>query len=330
VPGAARDLAVVYLKGVCMGAADAVPGVSGGTIALIVGIYERLVRALTAITPRRLRRMVAGVRSGNRADARAAFEETDGAFLLALGAGVLTALVTVLRLVAVLLEGAPIATYAFFFGLIGASAVVLATDVSVDTPARGGAAVAGFLVAFVLSGRAGTVGVEPSLPAVFLGGAIAVSAMVLPGVSGSLLLVILAQYGYMSRSLSAFVDAIGRLAAGGRAGAVLEAAPPVVTFVAGAAVGLFTVAHVVRRALDRARAATLAFLVALVVGALRAPVERVDAELAAAGEGWTVAVVVTFALYALAGGVVVGLLARYTGGVLDQTHSAAPVTDDHE
>ncbi|OYR80747.1 DUF368 domain-containing protein, partial [Halorubrum sp. E3] len=137
-----REWATLYLKGVAMGSADAVPGVSGGTIALIVGIYERLIAAVTAIDPARVRRVLAGVRPGSRADARAAFREVDGAFLLVLGAGIGTAVVTVLSGVNHLLSTRPVATYGFFFGLIAASAAVLLGDVDLSTLRRKTAAVA--------------------------------------------------------------------------------------------------------------------------------------------------------------------------------------------
>jgi len=120
-----REWASLYLKGVAMGSADAVPGVSGGTIALIVGIYERLIAAVTAVDPARIRRLLAGARPANIPDARAAFHEIDGAFLFVLLAGIGTAVVAVLSGVDYLLETRPVATYGFFFGLIAASAAVV-------------------------------------------------------------------------------------------------------------------------------------------------------------------------------------------------------------
>jgi len=126
-----------------MGSADAVPGVSGGTIALIVGIYERLIAAVTAVDPARIRRLLAGARPANIPDARAAFHEIDGAFLFVLLAGIGTAVVAVLSGVDYLLETRPVATYGFFFGLIAASAAVLFGGVSLDTSRRKAAAIAG-------------------------------------------------------------------------------------------------------------------------------------------------------------------------------------------
>jgi putative membrane protein len=297
-----------------MGAADAVPGVSGGTIALIVGIYERLISAVTAIQPGRLRTILGGLRAEGRPEAVGALREIDTGFLLALGAGIATAVVTVLRLVSILLETNPVETYGFFFGLIGASVVVLYSAVSLSTRRRQAAAGGGFVLAFLLSGyAAGTLG--SSLPIIFLAGALAVSAMILPGVSGSLLLLMLGQYEYMSTALSRFTDALVGSLSGGLTDTLVEAAVPVVTFMAGGVVGLFTLAHSVRWALDRYREATLAFLVSLVLGALRAPVEQTTIELADAGAAWTPSTVGLFCLFAVLGAGAVLVVDRLAGGI---------------
>ncbi|OYR52063.1 DUF368 domain-containing protein [Halorubrum sp. Ea1] len=308
-----REWATLYLKGVAMGSADAVPGVSGGTIALIVGIYERLIAAVTAVDPSRIRRVLAGVRPANIPDARAAFHEIDGAFLLVLGAGIGTAVVTVLSGVNYLLSTRPVATYGFFFGLIAASAAVLIRGVTLDTSRRKAAAVAGFLLAFLASGVAST-GLGSSLPLVFVAGAVAVSAMVLPGISGSLLLIVLGQYEYMSGTVSRAVDGLAAFLTGSGSDALVETLPPVLTFLLGGVVGLFTIAHTVRYALARARAATLAFLVSLVVGALRAPLLEVSTRLAESGESWQGAAP-RFALAALVGAAFVFVLDRYSAAI---------------
>ena len=308
-----REWLALYLKGVAMGSADAVPGVSGGTIALIVGIYERLITAVTAIDPDRVRRVVGGVLPRNLGDARAAFREIDGAFLLVLGAGIGTAVVTVLSGVNYLLETRPVATYGFFFGLIAASGAVLFGDVDLDTPRRKAAAVGGFTLAFLASGVATTALGSP-LPLVFFAGAVAVSAMVLPGISGSLLLVVLGQYEYMSGVVRRFVDGLGALAVGNGTDALVETLPPVAVFLLGGLGGLFTIAHAVRYALARARAATLAFLVSLIVGALRAPLVETTQILAESGESWRAAAP-RFALAALVGAGAVLVLDRYSAAI---------------
>ena len=311
-----RDLrrwVALYLKGIAMGTADAVPGVSGGTIALIVGIYERLIAAVTAIDPERIRRVLSGAHPANLPDARAAFHEIDGAFLVVLVAGIGTAVVAVLSGVDYLLSTRPVATYGFFFGLIAASAAVLFGDVELDTPRRKGAAVAGFLLAFFASGYASTA-LGSSLPVVFLAGAVAVSAMILPGVSGSLLLIVLGQYDYMAGAVREFVGGLAGLAFGNGTDALVATGPPVVTFLVGGVVGVFTIAHAVRYALASARAATIAFLVSLIVGALRAPLVEVSIRLAESGETWQAAAP-RFAIAAVGGGAVVLVLSRYSGAV---------------
>jgi len=308
---ALRSLLVVYLKGVCMGAADAVPGVSGGTIALITGIYERLIGAITAVTPERVVEVLAAPFPGHRDDARAAFLAIDGPFLLALGTGVLSAVLIATRALHVALESEPVLTFGFFFGLIAASAVVLRGQASLDTPGRIGAAVVGFLLAFLSAGRAAAA--LPSSPLVTVAvGAVAISAMVLPGISGSLILVILGQYEFLVARLTAFVDGLLGLVVGGSVESILDPAATVVAFLVGAVVGLFTVAHAVRWALVRYRYATLTFLVSLVVGGLRAPVVKAGEDLSA---GWTADAILAFGLAAVVGVLLVGVLEYYTDSI---------------
>ena len=301
-----RQWLSVYLKGVCMGAADSVPGVSGGTIALITGIYERLIAAIAAADPGVVVHLARPHDPDSRAAVRATLVEMDLPFLLVLGAGIATALVTITRVVLIAYEGYPALTYAFFFGLIAASAVVLYRHVELDTPGRIAAALAGLLLAFLVSG-ASAAGLSPTPLVVFLLGALAISAMVLPGISGAFILLLFGQYRYMSDALHDFVDALVALVSGGEVATVLETAVTVVIFVAGALVGLLTFARVIDRALERYHEATLAFLVSLMVGALRYPVEEVAGNLT--GSGVQVAGVV---LAAVVGGAAVLVLDRYT------------------
>lgn len=289
-----------FLIGLCMGSADGVPGVSGGTIALIAGIYERLIAAITAVTPTRIIRFLRALTPlDGGVDLRGAFAELlelDIWFLLALVGGVATAVVIVTRIVHIASQETPALLFGFFFGLIAASAVVLLRSLTVASPFQIGAGVVGFLLAFVVSGVSTSAANSDGLALVFLAGMIGVSAMILPGISGSLLLIILGQYTRMSTALSEFVDALIALATGGTVEDVTTTAIPVVTFIVGGLVGLFTVARVVRRALDYNRRATLAFLVALVVGALRAPVVEVRSEV-----GFSTDVLVAFVAAAVVG-----------------------------
>jgi putative membrane protein len=277
-----REYLGVYLRGMAMGAADAVPGVSGGTIALITGIYERLVTAITELDPRALALVPGVATAAGRARLRERFVEMDVPFLLALGFGMVTALITVARGVEYAAETAPDLLFAFFFGLIAASAVVLRDEVDVSTSRRALAGVAGVAIA-VLTASQVSGALPNSLPVVFVVGAIAVSAMVLPGVSGSLILLLLGQYEFLTGTLSTFVDGVADLAGDGTVGALVEPGTVVVTFGVGAVVGVLSVAHAVKFALRRFREATLTFLVALMVGALYYPAEQVALEVGA----WT-------------------------------------------
>jgi putative membrane protein len=303
-----RELSVVYLKGVAMGTADAVPGVSGGTIALITGIYERLIGALTAIDPERVLAVLAGVRPERRDGALEALAAMDVPFLGSLGVGVLTAIVLVTAAVEHALAVAPLPTFGFFFGLIAASAYVLRSSVSLDRWTRVVAAVAGLTFAFVVSGQAAA-GLGHSTPVIFVAGLIAVSAMILPGISGSFILLVLGQYEYMIGALGAFRTALVAVLSGERPAAALVApGTTVTTFVVGAVIGLFTLAHAVGWALERYRKATLAFLVSLIVGALRAPVVKMDEALAESGRVWTPELLGVVFVAALVGGILVVVL----------------------
>lgn len=307
----ARSLAVVSAKGFCMGAADAIPGVSGGTIALITGIYERLIDAITNLDVDRIRGLLAALSSGDRDRIGEALTAMDATFVIALGVGILTALVTVASLVAEAVDSFPVETFGFFLGLIAASAAVLWRDVRVNTPGRAVAAVVGFLIAFVVSGRTGAaLGTGPLTT--FLAGMIAVSAMILPGISGSLILLILGQYTYLTNSLRDVRDAVLAVPFGGDPAAAVAPGVTAVVFCCGAVVGLLSVAHVVERALEFRREATLAFLVALVVGALRAPVARIDRAVSGV---WTTEVLVAVAGTALVGVIIVLILERAAGGI---------------
>ncbi|MFC7233951.1 DUF368 domain-containing protein [Halosegnis marinus] len=301
--GGVRGTLAVYLKGVCMGAADAVPGVSGGTIALIVGVYERLVGAITALDPRALEHVPRlHTRDGRRALSRD-LVAMDVPFLLALGLGVVTAVAAMSGVMHVAVTEYPVGTYAFFFGLIGASAVVLRDELAVRNPRGAAVAVAGFLFAFLLSGATASAEGSHALPVIFLSGAVAVSAMILPGVSGSFILYLLGQYEYMTGVPGDFLAALVA-AAGGDPSGVVPTGTVVATFVTGALLGLLTVSHAVKYALANYRRATLTFLVALIVGALRAPALEVGGNVTA----WTLPVTaLVVGAAAVGAGLVLGL-----------------------
>ncbi|MFC6835816.1 DUF368 domain-containing protein [Halomarina ordinaria] len=325
---ALREWVGIYLKGIAMGAADAVPGVSGGTIALITGIYERLITAITELDPRALALVPGAIRAEGRARLRARLVEMDVWFLAALGLGVVTALVTVSRAVEYAEETFPALLFAFFFGLIAASAVVLYGEVDVSTPRRAFAGLAGVVLAFVVAGE--VAGALPhTLPVVAVAGAVAICAMILPGISGAFILLLLGQYIYLTETLSTFVDALLALVTGGDASALVAAGSVVAVFGVGAVAGLLTIAHVVKYALTHYRAATLTFLVSLMVGALRYPAEQVLGNVGA----WTPARALPVLAAALVGGVLVVAIDRYTDDLdlaseVDAGEDPAPAAPD--
>ena len=301
----------IYLKGFAMGSADAVPGVSGGTIALITGIYERLIEAVTSINHVNGMKAVESLRKRDLNGVKEVFRDVNGGFLTVLGLGIISAIILVLRFVHLLLQEYPIPTFGFFFGLIAVSVLVLWREVDVSTNKNKVMALTGFLVAFLTSGYAASF-LGHGLPVVFLSGAVAVSAMILPGISGSLILMILGQYEYMSGALTKFTDALVTAGQSGNLQNTIESSTPVFVFVVGAFVGLFTVAHAVRRALERQREATMAFLVSLVAGALRAPIVEVEKALVESGVSWSSALP-EFIPAALVGGVFIYALDRKAG-----------------
>ncbi|ERH09826.1 MAG: putative membrane protein [halophilic archaeon J07HX64] len=302
-----RETVAVYLKGFAMGSAATVPGVSGGTIALILGIYDRFIRALTGIDGR-LAGLATGIhRTEGREQFRAAVHEQDLPFLFVLFAGVGTAVLTLARVISAALAAAPGPMFSFFGGLIAASAFVLFDRRWLTRLRHGVAAVAGFSIAFLVAGASG-VGLFPeTLPVVFFAAAIAISGMVLPGLSGSFLLLLLGQYEYLTDVASRVIDHAATLASGTVPSGLTADLTVIATFGFGAIAGFFTTAHAVSAALERYPGVTFAFLVSLMLGALNYPVIRISEEtdLSAA----PLAVVV---LAALAGAVLVLVFDRYT------------------
>jgi putative membrane protein len=301
-------LVVVYCKGLAMGAADAVPGVSGGTIAFITGIYERLIRAVTSLDPSVILLVPSLRRQRGRQEFVAELQRMDVPFLMAVGTGMVTAVAILARLVQFALSALPGPTFAFFFGLIGASAVALFERGWVYQSGPAVAALVGFSAAFLVAGETATGTFPHSFPVIFGAGVLAISGMVLPGISGAFILLLLGQYDYMTTTLNEFIDEFIAVLQGSSPDAFLDAALTVVVFVSGALIGLFTIAFAVRAALERYRMATLAFLVSLMLGALRYP----GIQVAETTSAWTVPRVAALFAALVAGLGAVLLLDYYT------------------
>jgi len=302
-----RETVAVYLKGFAMGSAATVPGVSGGTIALILGIYDRFIRALTGIDGRLARLATDLHRTDGRERFRAAVHEQDLPFLFVLFAGIGTAVLTLARVISAALAAAPGPMFALFGGLIAASAFVLFDRRWLTRLRHGIAAVAGFSVAFVVAG-ASSFGLFPeTLPVVFLAAAIAISGMVLPGLSGSFLLLLLGQYEYLTGVASRVTNHGAALVSGTVPPGLTADLTVIATFGVGAIAGFFTTAHAVSAALERYPGVTFAFLVSLMIGALNYPLSRISEETDPSAVPLAVVV-----LAALAGAAIVLVFDRYT------------------
>lgn len=189
-----REYILLFLKGVAMGSADVVPGVSGGTIAFISGIYERLLNAVRSVDADAIR-LLFSFRF------KQFWQHIDGSFLLVLLSGIAAAVLALSKLILYLLARYPELLWSFFFGLIVASALVVARSIK-----RWNAATAVFFAAGAAIAYWITVAVPIETPVdlwfIFLCGAVAVCAMILPGISGSFILLLMSKYEYIIRALT--------------------------------------------------------------------------------------------------------------------------------
>lgn len=233
---------MVALKGVAMGAADVVPGVSGGTIAFITGIYDELIDAIKSINIANLKLLFTG-------KFRAFWQAVNGNFLLSLIVGICLSIFSLARIITVLLRDCPVLVFAFFFGLIVASAWFVSKDIR----EWNWKTVLGLLVGILLAVWVTTVTAAQTPDALwflFLCGFVAICAMILPGISGSFILLLMGKYEYV-------MEAVKNLDL-----AVLG------VFLVGAVVGITSFARLLSYALRKFRALTLAVLTGFIIGSL--------------------------------------------------------------
>ncbi|MDG2308703.1 MAG: DUF368 domain-containing protein [Candidatus Binatia bacterium] len=238
-------------RGLLMGAADIVPGVSGGTMALILGIYERLIAAISHIDLT----LLGLVKNRRWGDAMA---HADLRFLVTLLAGIGAGVVSLASLMHYLLEHEMAATFGAFFGLILASSWLVAKLIEHWGPGEFASAALGAVFAFWLTGLVPVVA-EPSYPYIFFSGSVAICAMILPGISGAFVLLILGMYYHVTGLLKG-------LASGGFTG---DAIMTLVVFGAGCVTGILVFSRVLRFLLDRFHGVTMAVLCGFMFGSLR-------------------------------------------------------------
>ncbi len=237
-----KDYVYLVFTGLTMGAADVVPGVSGGTMAFIMGVYQELIDAIKSVDREVVMLLL-------RFRLKDVLERVPWRFLLALGGGILTAIFTLAGVISWLLDHHPVLLYAFFFGLVLASIVAIAAHIRWS-----GGAVATLLAGTVLAyWIVGLVPVQMSNAplVIFLSASVAIVAMILPGISGSFILLILGQYAYVLNAVKSF-DIITLL-----------------PFVAGIVVGITSFARVLSWLLHKYHQMTLTLLVGFMIGSLR-------------------------------------------------------------
>ena len=191
---------MVGVKGACMGAADVIPGVSGGTIAFIMGIYDEFVGSLASVNAEAVRLLFSG-------KIKAFWKHINGNFLLSLILGIGVSVVALAGLMQMLLSDFPIPTWAFFFGLIVASSMFIIRGISGWKLKEVIFLVFGVVLGVVVCTLSPTK-TPDALWFIFLSGAIAICAMILPGISGSFILLILGKYQYVMESISELVSGV--------------------------------------------------------------------------------------------------------------------------
>ena len=238
-----KDYAVLMLKGMGMGAADVVPGVSGGTIAFIVGIYDELINSIKSINLESLKLFFSGKWA-------TFWKKINGNFLFFLLAGIGISVFSLAKLITWLLVNQPILVWSFFFGLVLASTWFVSKDIKEWKSWKTWVAfVIGAVVAFYIT--VATPAETPSnLLFIFLCGAIAICAMILPGISGSFILVLLGKYFFIMDAVKT-LDVVGIAVVG-----------------AGACIGITSFSRILSYALAHFRNITLAVLTGFMLGSL--------------------------------------------------------------
>lgn len=241
---------MVAVKGACMGAADVIPGVSGGTIAFITGIYDQLIESINSINGTALKLFFSG-------KFKEFWKHINGSFLVSLFCGILVSVLSLAGLMQYLLEHHPIQTWAFFFGLIVASSIFILRGIQGWNMKSAMFPVLGVVLGIVVCTLSPTQ-TPDALWFIFLSGAIAICAMILPGISGSFILLILGKYKYI-------MGAITGLTTGAAVG---ESLVILCVFAVGAVCGILAFSRLLHWLLARFNKETLMVLAGFIIGSL--------------------------------------------------------------
>ncbi len=237
-----RAYFILILKGMAMGAADVIPGVSGGTIAFITGIYEELIESVRSINLKSLKLLFSG-------RLLEFWKAINGAFLISVFLGIAISIFSLAKGLKFLLENYPIPVWAFFFGLILSSTIFVAKKIKkydlIIWVAGAAGIIAAYYITILTPSEANT-----TKWFIFLSGVIAICAMILPGISGSFILVLLGMYKFILNAVS-ILD-IGTL----------------LIFISGAAIGIIAFSNFLSWLLKRWYNTTIALLAGFMIGSL--------------------------------------------------------------
>lgn len=244
-----KEAFLIFIRGLFMGSADIVPGVSGGTIALITGIYGHLVEAISNIKFGFIKPLIHGDLKGFW---NTLLDEIDFKFFIPLILGIGVAFLTLAKVVTYCMDNHTALTFSFFLGLIIASAVILFRKIEKINIKHVIAAIVGLILTYIFVSLNPIAG-EHSLIVIFISGMIAICAMILPGISGSFLLLLLGQYEYMLNALHQlhFSD--------------------IIAFVVGALIGILGFSKILNFLLKNYEEITMAFLIGVMLGSLKVP-----------------------------------------------------------
>jgi len=247
----------IFLRGIFMGSVELIPGVSSGTIALITGIYERLVHSISKISFSFLKPLFKGDFVGCKDKF---LEEIDFQLFIPLLLGIVIAVLAFSKIIGFLLDAHTAYMFAFFLGLILASAYILYQHLGKISLKLISVSVIGFILAFIFVGL-NPIAANHSLPIIFFSGVIAICAMLLPGISGAFVLLLLGQYKYMLDALNSLNIVV------------------IIVFCLGALIGVLGFSKFLAYLLKHHKAFTLAFLIGVMLGTLRIPYAEVVANI---------------------------------------------------
>ncbi|MCF8463293.1 MAG: DUF368 domain-containing protein [Flavobacteriales bacterium] len=251
-----KSFVFLYLKGIAMGAADVVPGVSGGTIAFIVGIYQELLDTIKGFN-------LSVFKTLKDEGIKATWKKTNASFLTVLLAGIFTSIISLAKGITFLLDTYPILLWAFFFGLIVASSLIIGRQIKDWNAKTIGMMAIGAAIAFYITIAAPSQ-IPDGLIYIFISGCIAICAMILPGISGSFILLLMGAYGTVLGSISGLVDALKTV----DIAMITKYGLNIGIFMLGCIVGIISFSNFLSWMFKKAYALTMALLTGFMIGSL--------------------------------------------------------------